>query len=170
VTASTGLTSSSGLAATGQGLGWLDGPSDAVLAARAAAASLRMIAGSGSTVGITLDGRAVPGNSSECETFRFGFAPAGFVTRRQLRAKGLRPGGGQPRHRVAWRHGQSLRWAWLYDESVAKPKFAMTPAKTAALAKAMRARRTCPACGRDVRYCIPTSLGVCIDCDDDQRN
>lgn len=161
-----GMTSSSGLTADYLGSSLPDGPSDAVLAARAAAASLRMVAGSGTTVGITLDGRAVPGNSTECETFRFGFAPTGFVTRRQLRAKGLRPGGAQPRHRVAWRHGQSLRWAWLYDEAAAKPKFAMTPAKAGALAKAMLARRTCPACSRDVRYCIPKSLGVCVDCHD----
>ncbi|MGW2594186.1 RRQRL motif-containing zinc-binding protein, partial [Streptomyces sp. NPDC001515] len=36
----------------------------------------------------------------------------------------------------------------------------------AALAKAMLARRTCPACHRDAGYCIPSSLGMCVPCAD----
>ncbi|GAB2770077.1 hypothetical protein GCM10027091_01630 [Streptomyces daliensis] len=40
----------------------------------------------------------------------------------------------------------------------------MTPARTAALAKAMLARRTCPQCRTDAGYCIPTSLGICVSC------
>ncbi|MGW2591172.1 RRQRL motif-containing zinc-binding protein, partial [Streptomyces sp. NPDC001515] len=36
----------------------------------------------------------------------------------------------------------------------------------AALAKAMLARRTCPACHRDAGYCIPSSLGMCVTCAD----
>ncbi len=40
----------------------------------------------------------------------------------------------------------------------------MTPGKRAALAKAMRARRTCPNCRTDAGYVIPTSLGMCVPC------
>jgi hypothetical protein len=34
----------------------------------------------------------------------------------------------------------------------------------AALDKAMKARRTCPDCSRDVGYCIPTRYRRCLDC------
>lgn len=40
----------------------------------------------------------------------------------------------------------------------------MTPAKTAALAKANTARRTCPECQTDAGYVIPAQLGMCIPC------
>ena len=42
----------------------------------------------------------------------------------------------------------------------------MTPAKWQAVAKALAARRTCPGCGLDRGYTIPTSLGVCVTCAD----
>ncbi|MFI7586259.1 RRQRL motif-containing zinc-binding protein [Spongisporangium articulatum] len=89
-------------------------------------------------------------------------APAGLATRRQLSACGLRPGGARPVAGLSWRRGE--RWADLYSLAAAKPKRPMTPAKAEALAKAMRARRTCPTCARDAGYVIPTSLGCCLDC------
>jgi hypothetical protein len=123
------------------------------------------IAGSGGPVGVTVDGRAATVNplpSGTFPVFRFGWAPAGLATRRQLSACGLRPGGAPVVARIEWRAGR--RWADLYAVATAKPKRPMTPAKTAALGKAMAARRTCPTCGRDVGYCIPLSLGECPDC------
>lgn len=54
--------------------------------------------------------------------------------------------------------------AYLYRVDRAKPVRPMTAGKRAALAKAMRARRTCPACATDAGYVIPTSLGMCVPC------
>ena len=62
-------------------------------------------------------------------------APPGYATRRQLRERGLCPGG-QP----------------------------VAAAVRAALAKAMRARRTCPTCWQVRPYVIPHSLGECLSC------
>ncbi len=43
---------------------------------------------------------------------------------------------------------------YRYDVAAAKPQRPMTPAKKAALAKAMTAKRTCPRCSRDAGYVI----------------
>ncbi|WP_280335579.1 RRQRL motif-containing zinc-binding protein, partial [Nocardia wallacei] len=65
-------------------------------------------------------------------------APAHLMTRRQLRAAGLRPGGQQP---VAW---VPVQWrgrtqlAGLYDSRRAAPKRIATPAQLRAVAKAIR--------------------------------
>ncbi|WP_405783221.1 hypothetical protein OG512_30455 [Streptomyces sp. NBC_01378] len=100
-------------------------------------------------------------------TYPWRFAPDGLATRRQLRAQGLRPGG-QPiaaqlmrrsRHRTT---GVSV--AFLYRLDLAKPVRPMTSRKWGALALAMLARRTCPACRLDAGYVIPTSLGMCVTC------
>jgi hypothetical protein len=92
-------------------------------------------------------------------------APDGLATRRQLRARGLRPGGQdvaatleRPRRR-----GAPLV-AYLYRVDLALPVRPMTPAKWAALAAANTARRTCPECRRDAGYVIPASLGTCVPC------
>lgn len=124
------------------------------------------VAGIGGPVGITIDGRSAPAHTEEWLAYRFGLAPAGLATRRQLGEAGLRPGGAQPVAELSWRHGRSRRIAYLYDIAVAVPKRAMTAAKTAALDKAMRARRICPSCRRDAGYCIPRSLGRCVECHD----
>ncbi|MGW3594320.1 RRQRL motif-containing zinc-binding protein [Streptomyces sp. NPDC005167] len=50
--------------------------------------------------------------------------------------------------------------AYLYRVDMAKPVRPMTPGRAAALAKAMRARRTCPKCHTDAGYRIATSLGM----------
>ncbi|MEV7136677.1 RRQRL motif-containing zinc-binding protein [Streptomyces tauricus] len=106
-------------------------------------------------------------------TFPWRYAPDGMATRRQLRARGLRPGG-QPIAgqvlRPRYRRGPLV--AYLYRLDCAKPVRPMTPAKRAALAKANTARRTCPQCRRDADYVIPASLGMCVPCaypDDEQR-
>ncbi|MEV4453907.1 RRQRL motif-containing zinc-binding protein [Streptomyces mirabilis] len=106
-------------------------------------------------------------------TYPWRYAPKGLATRRQLRARGLRPGG-QPIAaqvlRPRYRRGPLT--AYLYRVDRAKKVRPMTPAKWAALAKANLARRTCPTCRTDAGYVIPTSLGMCVPCaypDDEQR-
>ncbi|MFI9805048.1 RRQRL motif-containing zinc-binding protein [Streptomyces sp. NPDC052301] len=97
--------------------------------------------------------------------FRWRLAPDGYATYRQLRAHGLRPGG-QPvaaqLERPRRRRGPLI--AYLYRIDLAKPVRPMTEARWAALAKANRARRTCPTCRRDAGYVIPPSLGMCVSC------
>jgi hypothetical protein len=95
-------------------------------------------------------------------TYPWRLAPDGLLTVRQLRALGLRPGGQQPVAQILWRKGK--RVAYLYLTSLALPKRTATPAQLAALAAALRARRTCPACGTEQPYCIPRSRGECNDC------
>ncbi|GGW26966.1 hypothetical protein CP966_09875 [Streptomyces galilaeus] len=100
-------------------------------------------------------------------------APDGLATVRQLRARGLRPGGQDvvaQIERPRRRRGPLV--AYLYEIDKAKPVRPMTPARWAALAKANTARRTCPECERDAGYVIPASLGMCVPCaypDDEQR-
>ncbi|MER7675369.1 RRQRL motif-containing zinc-binding protein [Streptomyces sp. NPDC096934] len=98
--------------------------------------------------------------------FRWHLAPDGLATRRQLRARNLRPGGQdvaaqleRPRKR-----GRPPLVAYLYRVDLAKPVRPMTPGRWRAHAAMMRARRTCPECGRDAGYVIPTSLGSCVPC------
>ncbi len=97
--------------------------------------------------------------------YRWRLAPDGLATRRQLRARGLRPGGQDVAaqiERPRRRRGPLI--AYLYSIEQAKPVRPMTPAKWAALAKANAARRTCPACRRDAGYVIPPTLGMCATC------
>jgi hypothetical protein len=100
-------------------------------------------------------------------------APDGLATRRQLRAKGLRPGGqdvAAQLERPRRRRGPLV--AYLYRIEQAQPVRPMTPARWAALAKANAARRTCPQCHNDAGYVIPAALGMCVPCaypDDEQR-
>lgn len=95
-------------------------------------------------------------------TYPYRLAPDGLMTRRQLRAAGLRPGGHDPVAEIRWRRGR--RVAYLYDVALAAPVRPMTPGRERALAAAMRVRRTCPICRIDRGYCIPRSLGTCLDC------
>jgi hypothetical protein len=154
------------------------------ISARVAQEIAGAIAGTGGPVGVTTDGRAVavvstagtdasasppggwnPLGPGTFPIFRFGWAPAGLATRRQLAACGLRPGGQSPVARIEWRSGR--RWADLYLVSAAKPKRAMTPAKATAVAAAILARRTCRECGAVADYCLPIRYGRrCLDCID----
>ena len=97
-------------------------------------------------------------------TYPYHWAPAGLLTIRQLRARGLRPGGQDIVAQILWRHRKQRRVAYLYREDQAKPKRTATTAQLAAIAKALRARRTCPTCGTEKPYCIPRSKGECNDC------
>lgn len=101
-------------------------------------------------------------------TYLWGQAPTGLATRRQLAAKGLRPGG-QPVAAQIRRSPRGRLVANLYHLDLARPQFAMTPAKRAAVLTAAAARRRCYGpCGRtDLTY-IPRQgapcYGVCWDC------
>src|ERR1700741_2558637 len=86
-------------------------------------------------------------------TYPYRWAPRNLLTVRQLRPRGLRPGGQQPAAQILWRRG--LRVAYLYDTALALPKRQATPAQLTALGAAMRVRRTCPSCGQEKAYCIP---------------
>ncbi|MFF5028565.1 RRQRL motif-containing zinc-binding protein [Streptomyces collinus] len=98
-------------------------------------------------------------------TYPWRYAPDGLATRRQLRARGLRPGGQPIAAQVLRpRHRRGPLVAYLYRVDRAKPVRPMTPGKRAALAKAMCARRTCPQCRTDAGYVIPTSIGLCVPC------
>ncbi|MEU6454445.1 RRQRL motif-containing zinc-binding protein [Streptomyces sp. NPDC047065] len=97
--------------------------------------------------------------------YRWRLAPDGLATRRQLRARGLRPGGQDVAAQVERpRRRRGPLVAYLYSIEQAKPVRPMTPAKWAALAKANAARRICPACRRDAGYVIPPTLGTCATC------
>lgn len=100
-------------------------------------------------------------------TYPWRLAPAGYATRRQLRARGLRPGGqpvaAQLMRRSTRRKG-GVMVAHLYRVDLARPVRPMTSRKWGALALAMLARRTCPACRRDAGYVIPPTLGTCVTC------
>lgn len=99
-------------------------------------------------------------------TFPWRLAPDGHATRRQLRARGLRPGG-QPIAAQLMRRNRrrgGVLVAYLYRVDRAKPVRPMTSRKWGALALAMLARRTCPNCLRDAGYVIPSSLGMCVTC------
>ncbi|MFI9528048.1 RRQRL motif-containing zinc-binding protein [Micromonospora rosaria] len=97
-------------------------------------------------------------------TFWWQGAPSGYATRRQLRAAGLRPGGQPIAAQVMWRGVGGNRVAYLYRVDLARPKRTATPAQRAAIDKALIARRTCRVCGTVRPYCIPRSLGECVDC------
>lgn len=104
-------------------------------------------------------------------TWSWGMAPAHLLTRTQLAARGLRPGGQPVAGQVLWRSRRAARDGWvraayLYDVHQAKPRRTATPAQLRALAKALAARRTCPRCGRDAGYVLPTRIGACLDCAD----
>ncbi|OPG10357.1 hypothetical protein B1R27_03160 [Streptomyces sp. GKU 895] len=100
-------------------------------------------------------------------TYPWRYAPNGLATRRQLRAKGLRPGGQPIAGQVMLRHRRrrsGAMVAYLYREDLAQPVRPMTSRKWGALALAMLARRTCPICRVTYSYCLPTSLGCCVLC------
>ncbi|ONK09268.1 hypothetical protein STBA_71230 [Streptomyces sp. MP131-18] len=93
-----------------------------------------------------------------------GPSPDHMATERQLKARGLRPGGQDPTGQLGWLRGGEERFAALYPVELALPKRPMTPAKWAAVRKACAARRICPDCRRDVGYEPSRRLGACNDC------
>ncbi len=107
-------------------------------------------------------------------TYPFHMVPEGLATLRQLRAKGLRPGGQDIKAQIIWWHRgmargsdrcrKTRRVAYLFAESEARPKRTATPAQREAIDKALTARRTCPSCHVEQNYYIPRSIGECNRC------
>jgi hypothetical protein len=97
-------------------------------------------------------------------TFPWQGAPARFATLRQLRERGLRPGGQPVAAQILWRGVGGTRAAYLYRVDLAKPKRTATPAQRAAIESALIARRCCPTCRQVRPYYIPRSLGECLMC------
>jgi hypothetical protein len=97
-------------------------------------------------------------------TYPWRSAPLGLATRRQLRARGLCPGGAPIAAQVMWRRRGDDVVAYLYDVATAKPKRTATPAVLRAVARALEARRTCPTCLEVREYVIPRRYGECLDC------
>ena len=77
-------------------------------------------------------------------TYPYRLAPAGLLTMRQLRARGLRPGGQDITAQILWRHRKQRRIAYLYREDQAKPKRDATAAQLAAISKALKHGVTAP--------------------------
>ncbi|MER7050499.1 RRQRL motif-containing zinc-binding protein [Streptomyces jumonjinensis] len=108
------------------------------------------------------------GERHDVPTFLWRMAPDGLATRNQLVAQGLRPRGPAVAQ-VMWFSSKTPgvpRFARLYEIAGATPPRPRSPGQIAALAAALRARRTCPECGEVRPYCLPTSLGVCVPCAD----
>ncbi|WP_327640023.1 hypothetical protein OHB24_17105 [Kribbella sp. NBC_00482] len=93
--------------------------------------------------------------------FRFGQAPAGLSTRRQLRERGLSRGGQEPFARLTWKREQ--RFAWLYVDDKAKAKRTPSDKQLAAVNKALAARKVCAECG-PVEHFVRTTDQLCGDC------
>ena len=114
--------------------------------------------------GLHIDFYDPDGSRFGLPTYPYRCAPDGLLTRRQLRASGLRPAGQPVTAQIIWRHRGKRRIAYLYRQTLARAKRQATPAQLAAIAAALRARRTCPSCGAEKPYYIPRSLGECLDC------
>jgi hypothetical protein len=100
-------------------------------------------------------------------TYPWRQAPEHLATRRQLAARGLRPGGQHVQAQILWRtRGGAIRRAYLYEVARALPKRTPTHAQRAALDKALAARRTCPRCHTDRGYVLPRRIGACNECAD----
>ncbi|NJQ13523.1 hypothetical protein HCN52_00800 [Streptomyces bohaiensis] len=102
--------------------------------------------------------------------YEHGTAAAHLLTRRQLRASGLRPGGHDPVallrcRRCAYRPlRQCTRPAYLYDSRLALPRRTPTLAQEEALDRAMAARQTCTTCRTRQPYCLPRADRRCTAC------
>lgn len=97
----------------------------------------------------------------------WGIAPKDkLATYRQLRSRGLRPGGADPVAVLYFhcRRGMRVVFANLFLIEVAKPVRPMTPARRAAIEKACAAHRICPTCERDAGCYIRPSIGMCARC------
>lgn len=108
------------------------------------------------------DGRRWPGRVRDgLPEFKFGQAPAGLSTRRQLRERGLSRGGQEPFARLTWKRDQ--RFAWLYVDDKAKAKRTPSDKQLAAVNKALAARKVCAECG-PVEHFVRTTDQLCGDC------
>ncbi|MET9324051.1 RRQRL motif-containing zinc-binding protein [Streptomyces sp. NPDC003038] len=96
--------------------------------------------------------------------WKLGPDPEVMATYRQLRARGLRPGGQPVAGQLGWTRQGEPMFAALYLVELAKPKRPMTEARWASIRKAVAARRFCPECNTEKDYEIPKRYGVCNDC------
>jgi hypothetical protein len=112
------------------------------------------------------DGRVWPcaGRYAGAPVFRYGWAPTGLATVRQLAERRLRPAGQDVAAWLVWGPANRPRWAYLFRVDLAAPKRPMTPARRAAIARCNAVQRICPSCGQDAGYRIPRSLGECVSC------
>jgi hypothetical protein len=116
------------------------------------------------TRGLYLEFYDPDGSRYGLPTYPYHYAPRGLLTRRQLRASGLRPAGQPITAQILWNHRGTRRVAYLYRADQAAPKRPATPGQLAAIGAALRSRRTCRTCGTEKAYYIPRSLGECLDC------
>ena len=108
------------------------------------------------------DGRRWPGRVRDgLPEFRFGQAPAGLSTRRQLRERGLSRGEQEPFAKLTWRRDR--RFAWLYVDAKARAKRTPSDKQLAAVNKALAARKVCAECG-PVEHFVRTTDQLCGDC------
>ena len=90
--------------------------------------------------------------------------PLGLATRRQLRDRGLCPGGPPIAVEVMRRRRGDEVVAELYDVATARPDRTAARGLLTVVARALESRRTCPTCA-EVRDCvIPRRKGECLDC------
>ncbi|MFF5257146.1 RRQRL motif-containing zinc-binding protein [Streptomyces leeuwenhoekii] len=110
--------------------------------------------------------KRVPRNNATLPEFDRRACPEGLVTRRQLRERGLSPGGHGPVavlrcKACAYRPDQSCihpTRACLYSVELARPKRVPTLAQEEALDRAMAARSTCPQCRRRYYFCLKRAI------------
>jgi putative component of membrane protein insertase Oxa1/YidC/SpoIIIJ protein YidD len=119
----------------------------------------------GARTGIRVEFYDPTGSRYGFPTFPYHYAPDGLLTRRQLRADGLCPGGYDPVAQILWRHRKQIRTAYLYRRDLAKSKRTATSAQLAVIAKMLLARRTCQYCGITRPYYIPRTTGACLVCE-----
>jgi hypothetical protein len=112
------------------------------------------------------DGRWWPcaGRYAGAPVFRYGWAPSGLATVRQLSALGLRPAGQDVAGWLVWGPSNRPRWAYLFRVDLARAKRPMTPAQRAAIERCNAVQRICRTCGTDVGYRVSGSgrCGYCI--------
>lgn len=77
-------------------------------------------------------------------TYPLRMAPEGLATRRQLRARGLRPAGQQVAAQLLWRYPRGIAAAYLYRIDLAKPVRPMTPGRWRAHEAMMRPAAPAP--------------------------
>ncbi len=115
--------------------------------------------------------KKVPRSTATLPEYDRRTCPEGLVTRRQLREKGLSPGGHGPVAVLrckgcSYRPDQSCNHptrGWLYDVNLARPKRTPTLAQEWALDQAMAARQTCPECKCRYYFCLPLRTQGCCD-------
>jgi hypothetical protein len=116
------------------------------------------------SLGIYIEFYDPTGSIYTIPTYPWRWAPEHLLTRRQLRAKGLCPGRHPFVAQIMWRHRNTVRVAYLYDERHATPKREATVAQWDAIFKALTARMTCGTCEQTKEYYIPRRYGECLDC------